>query len=97
MFKKFLYKAQNIQLVQLTNSFYALRKGWIIYRFADFDNIKRLNEWTWRFRSSEWFNDCLLKTKEDVLSYIDKYFTQLEYRVIPVDINSLVEVKESVK
>lgn len=86
------YKVQNIQLVQLTNENYALRKGWIFYRFLDFDCIRRLDHWVWQWGSSPWFKDCQLQTKEEVLDYIEKYFYYKRYRIIPVDINEFAKV-----
>lgn len=96
MFKMFLYKIQNIQLVQLTNGCYALRKGWILYSFADFDNVAHSGKWTWRREDWPWFNDCQALTKEDVLKCIEKYLTHKTYRVIPIEIShsSRVEIKE---
>ena len=95
MFKKFLYKAQNIQLVQLFNGKYALRKGWIFYRFADFDCVNRNGTWEWREYESMWFKDCQESSKEKVLTCIEKYFTHKKYRVIPVDISESFQVSKN--
>lgn len=90
MLNNFLYKLQNVQMVQFQTGEYGLRKGWILHRFLDIDDVLKNNpSWNWRFPGSEYFHYCRDCNKENVLKAINFYFNpKYGYRIIKINFNN---------